>query len=86
MEPSSVKKKIRLSKYCVCPHCNNELSLKKFKEHKRLFYDHQTKRWDKDVSDVSSEAETSEFSEIEDVTDTISESEWDNVLKREPRV
>ncbi len=32
-------------KYKVCPHCDKELNLKIFREHKRLYYDSHRKKW-----------------------------------------
>ena len=37
--------KIARYSYKTCPHCNEELTLKRYKEHERLYYDSDTKVW-----------------------------------------
>ena len=37
-----------------CPHCNQELSYKTYRTHKRLHYNCDTSSWCKDVDEVSS--------------------------------
>ena len=32
-------------RYNVCPHCNKELNIKRYKEHKRLYFNEVTKQW-----------------------------------------
>ena len=62
---------LQLHKYRVCPHCGKELNLKKFREHKRLYYESGTKQWCKqdrmDCSTDESELSGFEFEDI-DVT------------------
>ena len=38
-----------------CPHCNKVLNVKTFKDHKRLFFDRDTKSWHK-AANPSNEA------------------------------
>ena len=47
MEP--VSKKGKLS-YNFCLHCNKELNIKIYKEHKRLYYDTDKGIWSQDVA------------------------------------
>ena len=51
--------------YKVCGHCNRELSAKKFKEHKLLFFDESTQSWTKDLNSYNS-GSSSEFSSLDD--------------------
>ena len=37
----------------LCPHCNKQLNLKSYKEHKRLHFDESSKLWHKEELDVS---------------------------------
>ena len=38
--------------YKVCHHCEKELNIKRFKEHKRLFFNKDTNEWMKDSEDL----------------------------------
>lgn len=63
---------------------NYELKSKKFKEHKRLFYDENSKVWVKEVECEASGSELSEFSEIEqgcEPTNTPggAETDWETI-------
>lgn len=55
--------------YRICPHCDKELNLKKFREHKRLYYDCDAKQWckqeRKDCSSDESELSGFEFEDID---------------------
>lgn len=51
--------------YKVCGHCNRELSFKKYKEHKLLFFDESTQSWTKDLDSFNS-GSSSEFSSLDD--------------------
>lgn len=42
-----------------CPHCDNLLNVKTFKEHKRLFFDRDTKLWHRVPNTVSGESSLS---------------------------
>ena len=61
-----VRNRKRSYKYIICPHCNRELSSKKFREHERLFYNPDDKEWCKEKTESSSSDESSEISSIED--------------------
>ena len=50
-------------KYNKCPHCKCELTYKKFKEHKKLFYNDATKTW---AEDAANETDLIDFSEVDD--------------------
>ena len=41
----------------ICPHCNEYVSLKTYKAHRRLHYDAITDRWSRRESSVSEEEE-----------------------------
>lgn len=62
------ERSLRAYKYKICPHCDKELNLKKFREHKQLYYDCDAKWWCKqDRKELSSdESELSGF-EFEDI-------------------
>ena len=32
-------------RYNVCPHCDRELNIKRYKEHKQLYFNKATKQW-----------------------------------------
>jgi len=42
-----------------CPHCDKLLNVKTFKEHKRLFFDRDTKLWHRVLSTISGESSLS---------------------------
>lgn len=69
-EFSFSRKRPRLSlyDYKLCPHCSKEMSIKKFKEHERLFYDSCSRKWCVEEKDKSDSDESSVFSSIEDLT------------------
>ncbi len=52
--------------YRVCPHCEKQLNLKIFREHKKLHYNLSTKLWTKTVvgDKVSSGSDTSSSFEL----------------------
>lgn len=66
----------RRCSYRYCEHCDREVSIRVYKEHKRLYYDTITKSWTKDRTDPS--PSSSELSAIESEMDI--ESEEDPVL------
>lgn len=33
------------NRYHLCPHCNKNLNIKRFKEHKRLYFNESSKQW-----------------------------------------
>lgn len=78
-ETEPLSKKRKLSTYRICPHCKKELTIKKFKEHRNLFYDPSTRVWIKDPEAMatceSDESDFSEFNEVEEVSDK-SECDW----------
>ena len=54
--------------YKCCLHCNKELSIKRFKEHQRLYYNHDTKEWlktEQDGIDHTDSEDESDFSYID---------------------
>lgn len=51
--------------YVVCNHCNKELRLKKYKEHRRLYFDDETQSWAKDSDQDSVSSEFSSLDEFE---------------------
>lgn len=53
--------------YKKCPHCDRELSTKKLREHKKLFYKPETKEWYKE--EHFSSDESSDISSFEDVVE-----------------
>ena len=55
--------------YQVCPHCNRELNTKRFKEHRRLYFNTDTKRWiveDKTTLSAEDECSTDCFSSLDE--------------------
>ena len=46
--------------YKYCPHCNKQLNLKTYKEHKRLHFDESSRMWYTVESDDSSEISSPE--------------------------
>ena len=57
--------KLQVERFCVlrrrtCPHCDNLVSLKNFKTHKRRFYDTTNGRWltTKDIDEEHDDAES----------------------------
>ena len=53
--------------YKVCPHCNRDLSIKKYKEHRRLFFDEDMQSWVQDFdTDLDRHSTSSEFSSLDD--------------------
>lgn len=56
-------------RYLLCHHCEKELSIKRFKEHERLFFNKDTKEWIKNCESGSvrtsgSESGLSDFSDF----------------------
>ena len=85
-EPSNRKR--GLSDYKVCPHCSCEMKSKKFREHRRLFYDDVTKVWAKEIESDTSGSESSEFSEVHEAvqqSNTLDEpeSDWEGVFEED---
>jgi len=58
----SYLKKTRLS-HRVCPHCDRELNIRTYKEHKRLYFREYSNSWYKTVN-VEQSADDSDGSEI----------------------
>ena len=50
MEPNPKRRK----RYSICPHCKKELNIKRYKEHKRLYFNKDTKQWIVDDSGAKS--------------------------------
>ena len=50
MEPNPKRRKC----YSICPHCKKELNIKRYKEHKRLYFNKDTKQWIVDDSGAKS--------------------------------
>ena len=50
--------------YRLSPHCNNEVNLKIFRQHKMLYYDQASKSWTKTGTDHTSSSEISPIEEI----------------------
>ena len=65
----------RKRKYKNCEHCRKDLSVKIYKEHKRLYYDPATTSWCKDLDeqDDSSTEFSDAFSDIDMILDSVSE-------------
>ena len=65
----------RRRKYKNCEHCRKDLSIKIYKEHKRLYYNPATKSWCKDLDqqDDSSTEFSDAFSDIDKLMDSDSE-------------
>jgi len=42
---SNPRKRPSFQQYKTCPHCDKELGSKKFKEHKRLYFCNDKKKW-----------------------------------------
>lgn len=40
--------------YRICEHCNKEVNIKVYKEHKRLYFNITTNSWTKEHQDISS--------------------------------
>ena len=55
MASQSGKGVFKSGRYKRCLHCDKELSMKRFKEHQRLYYDAQTKTWMTTDDNTSSE-------------------------------
>ena len=86
----------RRRKYKSCEHCRKELSIKIYKEHKRLYYDPATKSWCNDLDEQdNSSTEFSSVSDIDIVVDSDSEKSkasdyesdivWDEKLSTDNR-
>ena len=57
--------KSRKLAYKLCLHCNKELNIKIYNEHKRLYYDASKRSWNQDVVMISDNEEaSSEFSSL----------------------
>ena len=85
-EPSNRKR--GLSDYKVCPHCSCKMKSKKFREHRRLFYDDVTEVWAKEIESDTSGSESSEFSEVHEAvqqSNTLDEpeSDWEGVFEED---
>ena len=67
--------------YKICPHCEGELSLKRYMEHKRLFFNRDTNQWMKEICDETMEDDGSgsDFSCFEErISREVSDCEGDN--------
>ena len=69
MDDGEFSKKRSFRGYKICPHCDKQLNPKKLREHKRHFFDCNTKQWcrpaDNNLSDDSSELSGIEFEGID---------------------
>ena len=66
-EPRSKRlKRSYSSRYRLCGHCDRELSVKFYKEHRRLYYDSERDTWIKDIKE-DSDCSSTEFSSVDDV-------------------
>ena len=72
------RKRVALHRYTVCPHCGKELSHKKFKEHERLYYCIDAKKWY--TEDLMDNDHSSDFSSIEEVSNRGDTPESDNLF------
>ena len=62
---SSTPKRSRYS-YKVCGHCNRELSVKKYREHKRFHFQEDTQSWVKEIVNSDDGSATTEISSLDD--------------------
>lgn len=78
---SSVMEKSSGNKlYRECPHCQKQLSLKIFREHKKLHYNASTKMWTKALrDDASSRNDTSSSFEFMEEPELRTSSDTDDV-------
>ena len=59
-------KKRKVETYKLCPHCHKELNLKRYKEHKRLYFNDDTKQWLKEESRATVSESSSDFSSLDE--------------------
>ena len=70
--PSAKRSK---TNYRMCGHCHKELSIKIYKEHRRLYYDTANKSWVEDIESIDAHADdcsSSELSSIDDIDVAVS--------------
>ena len=59
----------------VCEHCGKYITLKIYKEHRRLFYNQSNKAWVKDQEEAVSSSEISSIDEID-----LAQEQWCHAL------
>lgn len=59
---SSLVKRRKLN-YLICGHCNKELREKKFKEHRKLYYDSVKKLW---ITEIEDNPSSSDFRSLDE--------------------
>ena len=69
--------KRRKANYKLCGHCDKELSMKIFKEHRRLYYDSANKSWIRDGND--DDISSSHFSSLEEYEFRVAETTATNI-------
>lgn len=77
------RKRRRLLEYRVCPHCKKTLNLKKFQEHRRLFFDAASQVWTKEVDRDTSSDSCFELSDFEEDLPSLSLSTKSAQLERD---
>ena len=74
----NASKKLKLaSMYKVCPHCDKNLNMKTYKEHKRLYFDDQLKVWHCSPESDSGDSDSTDISQPDSVpNDSDSGESW----------
>ena len=69
---AQLRREVNSAIYKLCSHCNKELTIKKYREHKNFFFQEETQTWIKELDESDDGSGTSEMTSLDDFeVDTI---------------